>query len=147
MDILTKLLQYLQEKSAEGASIIVEGKKDLASLRKIGITGKIIQLKNCNLNFQDFIDSLDCTNEVIIMTDFDKEGETLATILFKELTSKGVKTDRHLRIQLKNILKHAMIGIEEIANYVECANIKFGRLQIPQLAKNFAPNYLKLKNN
>ena len=81
------------------------------------------------------------------MTDFDKEGETLATILFKELTHKGVKTDRHLRIQLKNILKHAMIGIDEIANYIECANIKFGRLQIHQLAKNFVPNNFELKNN
>jgi 5S rRNA maturation endonuclease (ribonuclease M5) len=147
MDIITKLLLYLQVKSAEGASIIVEGKKDSASLRKIGITGKIVQLKNCNLNLQDFIYSLDCDKEVIIMTDFDREGETLATILFKELTHKGVKTNRRLRIQLKNILKHAMIGIEEIANYIECANIKFGRLQIHQLANNFVPNNFELKNN
>ena len=140
MDTITKLLEYMQVKSAEGASIIVEGKKDSASLRKIGITGKIVQLKNCNLHLQDFIHSFDCDKEVIIMTDFDKEGEALATILFKELTSNGVKTNRHLRIQLKKILKHAMIGIEEMANYIECANVKFGRLQMHQLANNFASN-------
>ena len=83
--------------------IIVEGKKDIASLNNLGIKN-IISLENKPL-FK-IIESIN-EKEVIILTDLDKEGKKLFNKLRYNLQKNRIKINIKLRnLLFKNKLSH-----------------------------------------
>lgn len=74
--------------------IIVEGKKDLTALKKIGFTN-VIQLKGPLFEAVENVSSR--TKVVCILTDLDNEGKKIYSELSKGLTRNGVKIDNTLR--------------------------------------------------
>ncbi|RLI96276.1 MAG: hypothetical protein DRO99_04710 [Candidatus Aenigmatarchaeota archaeon] len=86
-----KTIRELKERA-----VIVEGKKDAIALRKLGLH-KIIPLNNTPLaRFAERI-AESGEREVIILTDFDKEGRKLEGKLDTLLKSYKVKTNKRLR--------------------------------------------------
>ncbi len=140
---ISKTLQVLRLKSEEGIPIIVEGSNDIVSLRKIGVKGKILKLKDCNLSLYDFIYSLSSEKEAIILTDFDKEGDLLAAELSDELPRIGVKTDSYLRMKLKGLVKREVTGVEGISAYLERLNAETGKVQIQSKVEGMEPPKFK----
>ena len=74
--------------------IIVEGKKDKEALISLGVK-RVITINGPLYKFIE--DVAEITNEVVILTDFDKEGRQLYGFLKNNFQRNGVKIDRYFR--------------------------------------------------
>src|SRR5260370_36849490 len=90
MDRATRIFEDLQVQSEAGVPIIVEGRRDEAALRKLGIKGTILCLKATGEPRFRFIERLDGSKRAIVLTDFDREGGQLGKRLFQELSYPGI---------------------------------------------------------
>ncbi len=75
--------------------IIVEGKKDKAALKKLGISN-IIELDKKPL-FKIVEEVYESSKECIILTDLDKEGKKIYGKLNHDLQARGIKINNELR--------------------------------------------------
>ncbi len=89
--------------------ILVEGIKDKQALESLGFT-RVITLKNRPLF--EVVESIE-EKEIILLTDLDKEGKKLFSILRKGLERRGVKTNNNLRRIL------ARLGVKTIESLKE----------------------------
>ena len=65
--------------------VVVEGKKDMQALRKLGLSGDIIPLHN-GRGIYDFSEELaERFSKVVLLLDWDTKGETLFTSLKENL--------------------------------------------------------------
>jgi len=81
---LREVIEYLQEINKR-VPVIVEGKKDAAALRNLGLTGDIITLHNGS-GLYDFCDDIaERFHRVILLLDWDRKGEDLNKVLSKHL--------------------------------------------------------------
>jgi len=115
---LTKLLQRLSVKAGKGVPIIVEGKKDLAALRKLGVEGRIICAKNSRQVFVDFLDRVQ-SREVILFVDFDEGGVSLAKEITQYLPGKGVKVDSVFWRSIRSLVRRDVRDVEGLPSYLE----------------------------
>lgn len=99
--------------------MIVEGPNDVKTLRKLGITGPIFCAKSRRLGLVDFLDSIATHSEVIVLTDFDKEGRALAWRLRRDLSQMRVKVNVEIWKQLKALARSEMVGIENLGKYLD----------------------------
>jgi len=74
---LLKILEFLAEESKNGIPILVEGKKDVNTLRNLGIKGIIITIKTKGKSFLNLISEIKRleASKVILLLDFDKRGK------------------------------------------------------------------------
>jgi 5S rRNA maturation endonuclease (ribonuclease M5) len=99
--------------------VIVEGPNDVKTLRKLGISGPIFCAKSRRLGLVDFLDSIAVHSEVIILTDFDREGRALAWRLSTDLSHLRVKANVEIWKQLKALARSEVVGIENIGKYMD----------------------------
>lgn len=93
--------------------VIVEGKRDVINLKRLNFNN-IISLNGDSLyNLSEKISEK--YNEVIILTDFDKEGNRLARKLNLFLENLGVKVNKKARKEIKKTFKGQ--GILEIESF------------------------------
>lgn len=123
-DVFIKLASLLVEESKKGVPIIVEGKKDLTSLKRIGVKGRIRCVKSMRMSFINLLDELKCEKEMIIMTDFDREGDELAHQLSTALTESRVKVNNLIREKIKSLFRNEVKAVEELADFYEKAMCK-----------------------
>lgn len=92
--IITLMDKYIEKN--DSVPIIVEGKNDVNSLRRINFAGEIIpvNLGSSLLNFSESIAT--SYGEVILLTDFDRKGRILKENIEKYLVSAGSKADTYL---------------------------------------------------
>lgn len=89
-----ELLSELNKIRLSGKPIIVEGKKDKEALNKVDIKN-IFTIKEPLFKLCENISKK--YNEVIILTDLDKEGKRLYSKLKENLERNGVKVDDNFR--------------------------------------------------
>jgi 2,5-diamino-6-(ribosylamino)-4(3H)-pyrimidinone 5'-phosphate reductase len=116
---VTKLIGDLAAYSTRGVPVIVEGPNDVKTLRKLGITGPIFCAKSRRLGIVDFLDSIATYSEVIILTDFDKEGRALAWRLRRDLSQMRVEANVEIWKQLKALARSEIVGIENLGKYLD----------------------------
>jgi len=112
---LEKLLLELQEKN-KIIPIIVEGEKDVASLRKLDIKGVILST-NTGKPLADFCDKIaEQYRDIIILTDWDWRGGRLCHTIKKNLEGR-VKCDIKYR---ELFARHSMIRtVEGLPSWIE----------------------------
>ena len=118
-EAVIKLIGDVTAHSRRGVPVIVEGPNDVKTLRKLGITGPIFCAKSRRLGLVDFLDSIATYSEVIILTDFDKEGRALAWRLCRDLSQMRVKVNVEIWKQLKALARSEMVGIENLGKYLD----------------------------
>lgn len=116
---IEKTLKHIVSSSQDGIPIIVEGRRDKEALRRLKIQGIVICLKSSGNCFYDFTANLADKREVIVLTDFDKEGTRLAAKLIDELTHMKVKVNVAIWKKLKALCRPEIRAIEELAGLVE----------------------------
>ena len=116
---LQKLIERLSYEAQRGRTIVVEGTKDRESLRSMGVTGKILCLKSSRNNITGFAEELDGEKEVIVLTDFDREGVFLAKRLARTLTSLGTHPNLLLWSELRGLTRSDLRSIEELPGFYE----------------------------
>ena len=102
---------FIEKIKSSNILVIVEGKKDRASLQKLGISN-IMELSKKPL-FQIVEDIANSNDECIILTDLDKKGKEIYGKLNSNLQKNGVKIDNRLREFLfKNTRLRQIEGID-----------------------------------
>lgn len=106
-----KILNIIEIIKESGKLIIVEGKNDKKALNELGLKNIITLSKEPLFSIVEQIDD----KEVIILTDFDKEGKKLYQSLKHDLQEKGVKIDDKLR---RILSKSKITHIEGLTKYL-----------------------------
>ena len=118
MEETERILNALRTQSEAGVPIIVEGRRDEAALRRLGVSGRVYCLKARGESRHEFLDRLDGTKEAIVLTDFDREGKELETWLYKELSQRGVKSDLRLWIRMRSLARTEVRSVEELPTFI-----------------------------
>ena len=115
MDISKELDSHLKKLKRSNKIIIVEGKKDKAAFKKLGIKN-IIELSKKPL-FQIIEDIAAKEKECIVLTDLDKKGKELYGKINSGLQRFGIKVDNDLRNFLYKNTR--LRQIEGITKYIK----------------------------
>ena len=115
---LEKILWRITAESSSGTVIIVEGRKDKAALRKLGLIGPIVCFKSSGRNLADFLGDINA-KKVIVLTDFDKEGRDISAQISEALAHLGTDTDHALRKRLGALVKQDARTVQSLSRCVE----------------------------
>jgi 2,5-diamino-6-(ribosylamino)-4(3H)-pyrimidinone 5'-phosphate reductase len=118
---LQHILERLIEDSNGGTPIIVEGKKDVETLRALGVEGKIISAKTDGKAFLDVIAEVENTGarEIILLLDFDRRGKEMTAKLKQHLEKTGLKLNSIFWRELSSLVRTEVKDVEGLAAYME----------------------------
>jgi 5S rRNA maturation endonuclease (ribonuclease M5) len=118
---IQKLLERLAKQSAKGAPIVVEGKKDIKSLNKLGITGDIILAKTSGKSFLDVLGEIEKKerSEVILLFDFDRRGKEWTLRMARRLEGMKITPNLVFWKMLLGLVGRDVKDIEGLAAYLE----------------------------
>ncbi|HET6403991.1 MAG TPA: toprim domain-containing protein [Candidatus Thermoplasmatota archaeon] len=131
-DRLLDVLLELREANEE-TPIVVEGARDVASLRLLGLAGHIIPLHSGEPLFQVAESIAAQADEVILLTDWDAKGQTLFDSLRTALAANGVKSDGKFRDDLRHHIRPTLKDVESLAGYVQRNLERFHRKDLADL--------------
>lgn len=102
---LIDLMQSLDRKY-ENILIVVEGRRDVRVLRDLGVKAPIIrtQLQNSRVQLAEDIAEQAEGRDVLILTDFDKEGVEICRFIEQELEIRKIRYLRRLRLQIRKLM-------------------------------------------
>jgi 2,5-diamino-6-(ribosylamino)-4(3H)-pyrimidinone 5'-phosphate reductase len=123
---IMQILEHLAEESAKGTPIIVEGKKDIKTLRMLAIEGKIISAKTGGKSLLEVISEIEkaSNREVILLLDFDRQGRELIKKLKQHLEKIGIKPNLKFWSELSKLVGTEVKDIEGLASYMETLKSK-----------------------
>ena len=100
----------------DGGCIIVEGLKDKHAVEKLIFGGTIITLQE--MGIEEAVEKAKMNTSVLVLTDFDKEGDKLAKITEKRLSQEHIRSNKKIREELRKILT-PIKQVEDIKNITE----------------------------
>jgi 2,5-diamino-6-(ribosylamino)-4(3H)-pyrimidinone 5'-phosphate reductase len=123
---LIETIDELKYESKSGIPILVEGKKDIVSLKKLGIDGNFTTVSRTP--FFEIADELvkQGVKEVILLTDFDRAGKQHAREIIKELERKRIKVNKNIR---RDIIKYGHGDLKDIESLYRYIVRKCGDLE------------------
>jgi len=95
--------------------VIVEGKRDSAALKKLGFSGKVLELHKFG-GMIKFVDSVAKYQRLIILLDGDRKGRYLTGKIIEQLQHR-TKVDLSFKRKLVSITKGKIRFIEQLACY------------------------------
>ncbi len=122
-----KSLRELRERSVNGAVIIVEGLRDKASLRLLGIKGKIVEASNVP---SDVLAERVCevcreSRDVIIFTDLDRSGRNLRKRVVRAFECRGIIPDVETGKKLLSLCRVSSVETLASRYYKSIEYLKF----------------------
>jgi 5S rRNA maturation endonuclease (ribonuclease M5) len=124
LEKLRRLIDRLSYESHKGSVIVVEGIRDRDSLRKMGITGRVLCLQSSRKNTLGFVEELQGAGDVIVLTDFDREGTFLARKLARILNAERMRSNLILWRDLRRLTRSDIRSIEELPKYYQRLQVK-----------------------
>ncbi len=130
-DKIQQLLERLIEESARGTPIIVEGKKDVETLRALDIQGTIVSAKTGGKSRLDVISEVEITRprEVILLLDFDRRGKEWSKILKQHLERARIRPNLKFWNELQGLVGKEVKDIEGLTSYIETLKKKAQNLK------------------
>lgn len=114
---IDEILKEIKKAIDNSLLIIVEGKKDKASLEQLGFNPENIFIINVKGTINEFIEKIiEKNRETIILTDFDSTGKKLYFQIKRELVKNGIKVNNSLRLSM---LKAKISHIEGLAKFID----------------------------
>jgi 5S rRNA maturation endonuclease (ribonuclease M5) len=125
---ILQILDAMAEESATGTPIVVEGRKDLETLRVLGIEGIILTAKTGGKSFLDVISEIEQTGaaEVILFLDFDRRGMEGTRLLKQYLERTRTKPNIKFWHELSALLGKEIQCVESLIAYMETLRKKIG---------------------
>ena len=117
-EILLERIEELRARNEE-EPIVVEGLRDIASLRSLGMEGHIIPINSGVPLFQVAEAISQQADAIILLTDWDAKGQTLFEALRTALLANGVKVDGEVRVELRHAIRPTIPDVESLASYVQ----------------------------
>jgi 2,5-diamino-6-(ribosylamino)-4(3H)-pyrimidinone 5'-phosphate reductase len=125
--------------SERGGVIVVEGLRDRESLRNMGVTGRILCLQSSRKNTDGFVAELEDVRDVVVLTDFDREGVFLAKRLTKILNSQNFHANLVLWRELRQLTRSHVRSIEELPKYYQRMRVESAEI-LPAWGRAYAPS-------
>lgn len=118
---ILEVLERLSKENSNGTPVIVEGKKDVQSLRSFSVQGEVLEAKTGGKSLIEVIYEIrKCgKREVILLLDFDRRGEKMTKRLKKHLEKMKVKPNTFFWRKLRGIVGHDVKDIEGLPSYME----------------------------
>jgi len=118
---ILQVLERLAEESANGITIIVEGKKDIEALRTLAIGGNIICAKTGGKSLLDVISEVEKTGarEVILLLDFDRRGREWTNRIRQQLEKARIKPNILFWRELSSLIGKEVKDVEGLTTYME----------------------------
>jgi len=111
------LILELQDMSDMGAIIVVEGRKDVESLRSLGINGEIKLSSQQPLI--DITEQLSrCRKNIVILTDWDRKGGMIARKMIDYFQAYGIIPNTDIRRRIGFLVKKRIKDIESLSKYM-----------------------------
>jgi 5S rRNA maturation endonuclease (ribonuclease M5) len=125
---LRKLLEKLAAEVKKGTPIVVEGQKDVASLKQLGINGDFVSSKTQGKSFLDMLTEIEQrrAKEVILLLDFDRRGVEWTHRLKQHLEKTRIKPNLTFWNELYGLVGRDLKDIEGLAAYLETLKKKIG---------------------
>ena len=125
---IQRVLERLTQESAKGITIIVEGKKDIESLRQLDVQGQIISAKTGGKSRLDLICDVEESGarEVILLFDFDRRGKEWTKMVRQRLERARIKADLTFWAELLGLAGKEVKDIEGLAAFLETLKKKLG---------------------
>jgi 5S rRNA maturation endonuclease (ribonuclease M5) len=120
------ILKLIEEESAKGKLIIVEGKKDEETLRDLGVAGAVLTLKTGGKNFLEAITEIEelGVGEIILLLDFDRRGKEGTKRLQLDLERAKIKVNVRFWKELHALVGREVQSIESLTNYLKTLHEK-----------------------
>jgi 5S rRNA maturation endonuclease (ribonuclease M5) len=125
---ILKVLEALAEESAKGKPIVVEGKKDVAALRALGVDGAVLTVKTGGKSFLDAVCEIEKMGvpEVILFLDFDRRGKEGTKRLKQSLERAKMKPNTKLWRALSAVVGKEIQCIESLTAYLHTLHERIG---------------------
>lgn len=125
---ILQILEHLAQESAKETPILVEGRRDAETLRKLAVKGKIITAKTSGKSFLDVVSEVKNrgAKEVILLMDFDRRGKEWTKKLKQHLEKTRIKPNTSFWKKLSSLIGHQVKDIEGLASYMETLERKIG---------------------
>lgn len=125
---LTEALNTLAEESAKGTTILVEGRKDVETLRNLGVQGPILTVKTGGKSFLDVISELEEQRlaKVVLLLDFDRRGKQGTNRLRRNLERTGIKVDLVVWLALLGSVGKDVQCVEGLTAYLKRLKARIG---------------------
>jgi 5S rRNA maturation endonuclease (ribonuclease M5) len=117
---ILRILNAIAEESAKGTLIIVEGKKDVETLRALGLTGAVLTVKTGGKSFLDAVSEIEKrgVSEVILFLDFDRRGKEGTRHLKQSLERAKIKPDTKFWRELSALVGKEIQCVESLTAYL-----------------------------
>ncbi len=118
---VSHFVRDLNQRSEGGWALLVEGKRDEKALRKLGYLGHIATVTSfAKIGVKVFEGS----EKVVILTDLDREGGTLAARFVKRLSHEGFQTSLAERRRLNHASHGVFLHIENLSRFAELGELR-----------------------
>ena len=125
LEAIESVLKELNEKADEGGTsynsvlIIVEGRRDVASLRNLGIRDEIEISACANRPTAEFCEKIaEAQKKAVILTDWDRKGGILAARLEEHFKNLGIPYETAQREKLLFYTKKDIKDVESLHAHV-----------------------------
>lgn len=118
LEQLEKLFEELEELT-EDTPVIVEGARDVAALKRMGIKKNVIALHKGVSIFSFCEDLSRRSSAAVILTDWDRRGGMLARMLRNGLKANGVVVNDYIRTRIVILSKKEIKDIESLPTFIE----------------------------
>jgi 5S rRNA maturation endonuclease (ribonuclease M5) len=116
-----RLMEVLDDLAIENLEtpILVEGRRDVESLRVVGCAG-VIEPLHAGVTLHDRAEALAAggLREIILLTDWDKKGDELFDKMRTLLQANGVRIKGDYRDKVRLWMRPPVKDIESLAGYV-----------------------------
>ncbi|KCZ73460.1 small primase-like protein with Toprim domain [Candidatus Methanoperedens nitroreducens] len=117
LESIEEIILELKTLADSGAIIVVEGRRDVESLRSLGIKGDIrLASQQPLLEFTELLSK--SGKEIILLTDWDKKGGIMARKIIYYLLTDGIMPNTDIRSKIRNLVKKRIKDVESLNNYV-----------------------------
>jgi 5S rRNA maturation endonuclease (ribonuclease M5) len=117
LEKLEELILELKNLSDAGAIIVVEGRKDVESLRSLGINGEVKLSSQQPL--LDFTEKLSRSGEeIVLLTDWDRKGGMVARKITDYLHAYSIIPNMNIRARIGFLVKKRIKDIESLSKYM-----------------------------
>ncbi len=117
LESIEEIILELKTLADSGAIIVVEGRRDVKSLRSLGIKGDIrLASQQPLLEFTELLSK--SRKEIILLTDWDKKGGIMARKIIDYLLTYGIMPNTDIRSRIRNLVKKRIKDVESLNNYV-----------------------------
>ncbi|MDG7008351.1 MAG: hypothetical protein JRN06_08940 [Nitrososphaerota archaeon] len=115
-EFLAGFVRDLNQRSEEGWALLIEGPRDERAMRLLGYDGSLITVPAVARKGGAGVPRL---KKVMVLTDLDREGASLAAKFVKRLNHDGIRTSLEERRRLKAASRGVFLHVENLSRFAK----------------------------